>query len=178
MIDCTLNGFVNIVYISLSAAIIGLTPARLGVPAARMNATNGAVPRRDRASNRITTTAGLGPDECQRWTFAEGPTRCCRPAVAASDRCRNLGRALKSNGQFTEAKTAWRQALDILTKLVALYPDASDLQRRWCDCGNDLAWLLLSHPDPDSVIRLSHLRWPARSWKGALPPVFTGIRWE
>ena len=119
------------------------------MPAARINATNGAVPRRDRASNRITTTAGLGPESVNGELSRKAPP-AAQAAVAASDRCRNLGRALKSNGQFTEAKTAWRQALDILTKLVAIYPDNSDLQQRWCDCGNDLAWLLLSHPDPDS----------------------------
>jgi hypothetical protein len=40
--------------------------------------------------------------------------------------------------------------LGILTKYLTLYPDASDLHQRWCDCGNDLAWPLISHPDPDS----------------------------
>ena len=38
----------------------------------------------------------------------------------------------------------------MLTELLARHPDHSDLLRRWCDCGNDLAWLLLNHPDLDS----------------------------
>ena len=38
----------------------------------------------------------------------------------------------------------------MLTELLARHPDHSDLLRRWCDCGNDLAWLLLNHPELDS----------------------------
>ena len=57
------------------------------------------------------------------------------------------GGALKSAGRFAEAQVAWHQALDILTRLTVLHPEGTELQRRWCDCANDLAWLLLSHPD-------------------------------
>ena len=37
---------------------------------------------------------------------------------------------------------------DLLTDLTR-HSAVSGLQQRWCDCGNDLAWLLLSHPDLD-----------------------------
>jgi hypothetical protein len=39
MVDCILNGFINIVYISLAGAVIGATPARLGVGVTRVNGT-------------------------------------------------------------------------------------------------------------------------------------------
>ena len=60
---------------------------------------------------------------------------------------RNLGRALKDQGRYLEAKTAWSYALDLLTKLVSAHPNSPVPQRQWCDCANDLAWLLANAPD-------------------------------
>ena len=149
MIDCTLNGFVNIIYISLAGAIIGMTPAQLGLSVARAHGANPLARRGDSEASRITTGAGGGlsrvKGELSRYALPPNPE-----AIGAADRCRNLGRALKVNGRFAEAQTAWQQALDILTRLTALHPAASELQWRWCDCANDLAWLLLNHPDPSS----------------------------
>src|SRR4029077_7067669 len=59
-----------------------------------------------------------------------------------------LGRASKDRGQPTEAKAAWQHALDLLTGLTAAHPERPALRQRWCDCANDLAWLLVSAPDP------------------------------
>jgi hypothetical protein len=121
MIDCTVNGFINIIYISLAGGLIGVTPA-----GARLltHAMNGEEP------NRVLS----------------------RPVVsriAMTDRYRELGRSLKAQGLWADAYSAWQQALDVLTEVLARYPDHSDLLRRWCDCGNDLAWLLLNHPELD-----------------------------
>jgi tetratricopeptide (TPR) repeat protein len=71
-------------------------------------------------------------------------------ALSLADRYRSLGRSLKVDGRFAEARVAWHRALDILTRQTALHPSASDLRRRWCDCANDLAWLIINHPDPES----------------------------
>jgi tetratricopeptide (TPR) repeat protein len=120
MIDCTMNGFVNIIYVSLAGAIITMAPTQLRI---NPHPISGRVLQR---------TLPLGSE-----------------ALAAADRYRSLGRSLKSEGRFAQAQVAWRQALDILTRQAVLYPADSDLQRRWCDCANDLAWLLLNHPDPD-----------------------------
>ena len=61
---------------------------------------------------------------------------------------RDLGRALKDQGRYAEAKTAWCVALDLLTRLVTAQPHLSTLRLEWCDCANDLAWLLVNAPDP------------------------------
>ena len=70
--------------------------------------------------------------------------------MALVDRYRELGRSLKSQGRWADTHSAWQQAFDILTELTGRHPDIPDLQRCWCDCGNDLAWLLLKHPESDS----------------------------
>ena len=57
-----------------------------------------------------------------------------------------MGRTFKKEGRLAEAETAWRQALDLLAAAAGADPAA--VQRRWCDCANDLAWLRLHHPDP------------------------------
>jgi tetratricopeptide (TPR) repeat protein len=149
MIDCLLNGFINIIYVSLAGAIIGMTPAQLGVSLARGRGVNTLATWANRVSGRTAIGAGLGLDKVNGG-MAQQALSLGLEGVGAADRCRSLGRSLKLDGRFAEAQTAWRQALDILTRLTALHPDASDLQRRWCDCANDLAWLLLSQPNPDS----------------------------
>jgi tetratricopeptide (TPR) repeat protein len=59
-----------------------------------------------------------------------------------------LGRALKDQGQFTKAKTAWLHSLDLLSEQTAARPDLPALHHQWCDCANDLAWFLANAPDP------------------------------
>jgi tetratricopeptide (TPR) repeat protein len=60
---------------------------------------------------------------------------------------RSLGRSLKDQGRFTEAKTAWLHALDLLTKQTTIPPARSADRQHWSDCANDLAWLLVTAPD-------------------------------
>jgi tetratricopeptide (TPR) repeat protein len=61
---------------------------------------------------------------------------------------RDLGRTLKDDRRYAEAKTAWCVSLDLLSKLASAQPDHSTLHQQWCDCANDLAWLLANAPDP------------------------------
>jgi len=63
-------------------------------------------------------------------------------------RYRSLGRSLKDQGRFAEARTAWLHALDLLTKQTAVRPAVSAHRQQWCDCANDLAWLLVTASDP------------------------------
>jgi uncharacterized protein HemY len=65
-----------------------------------------------------------------------------------ADQYRDLGRASKERGQLVEAKTAWFHALELYTKLTAAHPGQPALRRQWCDCANDLAWLLANADDP------------------------------
>ena len=60
----------------------------------------------------------------------------------------NWGRALKDQGRAAEAKAAWQHALELSTELMAADPKDPALGRQWCDCANDLAWLLAGAADP------------------------------
>ena len=63
-------------------------------------------------------------------------------------RYRSLGRSLKDQGRFAEAKTAWLHALDLLTEQPVGRPVLGAHRQQWCDCANDLAWFLVTAPDP------------------------------
>ena len=137
MVDCLMNGFVNIIYVTLAGGLIGLEPGRLGVIATARRGTEaaqrgaaGAVPP---AAASGVEPAGAGPSSGR---------------LALADRCRTLGRSFKQDGRPDEAEAAWRQALDVLTGLLQADRNAPEVRRRWCDCANDLAWLRANHPDP------------------------------
>src|SRR5262249_46382475 len=131
MVDCTFNGFVNIIYVSLAGGLIGLRPAHLGIGLRSHQA--GALDR------------GIGAG---RRTESARPS-VLRPAagkIRLADRTWRLGRGFKKEGRLGEAEAAWRQALDLLAAAAVTDPTA-DVQRRWCDCANDLAWLRLHHSE-------------------------------
>jgi hypothetical protein len=130
MIDCLLNGFVNIIYVTLAGGLMGLEPGRLGAIAA---ARHGA--EAEGAGRRASPSGGVA---------ARPPSG----RLALADRCRTLGRSFKQSGRPVEAEAAWRQALDLLTGLLQADGAAPEVRRRWCDCANDLAWLRANHPDP------------------------------
>ncbi len=78
--------------------------------------------------------------------------------LAAQYRAR--GRIFKDRGRAVEAKTAWQHGLDLMTKLTEAQPDNPVFHQRWCDCANDLAWLLVNTPelalrDPDHALSLA-----------------------
>ena len=73
---------------------------------------------------------------------------------------RAQGRTLKDQGQLIEAKIAWMRALDLMARLTEAQPGNLAFRRQWCDCANDLAWLLantndLALRDPDRALRLA-----------------------
>lgn len=140
-VDCLMNAFVNIIYITMAGGLVGLDPKQLG----------GSWP---------PGSAGAEPPARRR----AGADRAAAGAVAGratlADRCRTLGRSLKQEGRLDEADAAWRQALDLLGALVEADPGADALRRRWCDCANDLAWLRANRPDaarrdPPSAVALA-----------------------
>jgi tetratricopeptide (TPR) repeat protein len=63
---------------------------------------------------------------------------------------RTLGRKLREQGRFVEAKNAWQCAIDLLTRQAAVRPDRLAVRQEWCDCANDLAWLMANSADPAS----------------------------
>jgi hypothetical protein len=130
MIDCLLNGFPNIIYLTLAGGLIGLDPKQLRSTVAPRD---GMEPGGRRAAAMDIGMAGAAP--------ASG-------RLLLAERCRTLGRSFKQEGRPDEAEAAWRQALEVLGALVEADPGDAGLQRRWCDCANDLAWLRANHPDP------------------------------
>jgi predicted Zn-dependent protease len=55
---------------------------------------------------------------------------------------------LKNQGRFAEAKAEWLGALEMLNQLATAHPAVPRHREQWCDCANDLAWLLVTAPDP------------------------------
>jgi hypothetical protein len=128
MVDCLLNGFVNIIYITLAGGLVGLEPGRLGAIVA----------------SRRGVEAATGRAAAPASSAARPPSG----RLALADRCRTLGRSFKQDGRPDEAEAAWRQALDILTGCLQADGTDPEVRRRWCDCANDLAWLRANHPEP------------------------------
>jgi tetratricopeptide (TPR) repeat protein len=153
MIDLTMNGFLNLIYVTLAGGLIGVTPAQLGVDLTgeRGRGARGRAggSRRGGAAAARTTggtmSAGLNHNVPASPPYALATSS---GAIHQADRWRSAGRTLKAEGRLAEAETAWRQALDLLTALGGADSGAPDLRQRWCDCANDLAWLQLNHPDP------------------------------
>jgi tetratricopeptide (TPR) repeat protein len=149
MVDCTLNGFINIIYNSLLGGLISVMPTQLGMCAAGLH---GAKDMANRVGLPQRNTVGVKP--YSHISTGVQPNHVLSQSVVTGmvlvDRYRELGRSLKSQGRWADAHSAWKQAINILTELTGRHSDIPDLQRCWCDCGNDLAWLLLTHPESDS----------------------------
>src|SRR5205823_3656740 len=124
-IDCTFNGYINIIYVSLAGGLIGLRPVHLGIgPQAGRGSVAAGRPtgprlRRAGITRLAGRAAGVGIES------TEGSRR---PQIAGkaglADRYRNLGRSLKEQGRLAEAEAAWRQALDLWTARAATPSDA------------------------------------------------------
>ena len=148
MVDCTLNGFINVIYVTLIGGLIGVTPTKIRTSSTGLYATKGAV---NDAGSLQQNVIAAGPGS--RVIGAGQSSHLSSPVasrIALVDRYRELGRSLESQGRWRDTHSAWQQAFDILTDLTRRHPDIPDLQSYWCDCGNDLAWLLLKHPESDS----------------------------
>ncbi len=130
IIDCLLNAFPNIIYLTLAGGLISLEPKQLGSTAGPRAGTE--------ADGRRAAAMGIG-------MAGAGPPP---GRLVLAERCRTLGRSFKQEGRPDQAEAAWRQALDVLGDLLEADPDDAGLRRRWCDCANDLAWLWANHPDP------------------------------
>ena len=81
MIDCTLNGFINIIYICMSGGLMSVTPAGVGL------LTHAS---RDEQPNQFFSGPVVG-------------------RIAMTDRYRELGRSLKSRRLWADAYSAWQQ---------------------------------------------------------------------
>jgi tetratricopeptide (TPR) repeat protein len=128
MVDLLLNGFVNIIYLTLGGGLIGIDLKQIrGLAVPRGEIAGRQAPR----SRAVAAIAGRQSSQ-----------------IMLADRCRTLGRSFKQEGRFDEADDAWRRALELLGAGLQIEPDSAEARRRWCDCANDLAWLRANHPDP------------------------------
>ena len=149
VIDCTLNAFTNIIYISMAGGLISVTASQVGKSAAELYKTGGrakesGLSEPGAADDRLLVPATNGEQ------LNHGLSRVDVSRIAMTDRYHDLGRSLKLRGLWADAYSAWQQTLGILSELTVRYPDHAELLWRWCDCANDMAWLLLNHPDVDS----------------------------
>jgi tetratricopeptide (TPR) repeat protein len=108
----------------------------------------------------IIATGGLMNIVSAKAALPTQPSSAENPLEEQAAHYRDLGRALKDQGRYLEAKTAWSYALEFRTKLVSAQPNLPLLRRQWCDCANDLAWLLVTAPDltvrdPGSALALA-----------------------
>src|SRR5262249_34875524 len=82
----------------------------------------------------------------QSWPYIEKSALPTDQAARMAAHSRDAVRVLKSQGRFVEAKTAWLLALDSLSKTQSNGSAVPALDGPWCDCANDLAWLLATAP--------------------------------
>jgi tetratricopeptide (TPR) repeat protein len=129
-VDCLMNAFPNIIYMTLAGALAGLDPKQL----------------RATGAGNVAGAARRTAGDSRRGAMAV-PAAHGGPNMLA-DRYLRLGRSFRQEGSPDEADAAWRQALDMLTVLMEADPDVPGLRRQWCACANDLAWLRANHPDP------------------------------
>lgn len=135
LVDCLLNAFPNMIYLTLAGGLIGLEPKQHRTTAAgRSGKAVGQVDQgKPRAAALVGVAAGAGSYGTQ---------------IGLANRYRSLGRSFKKEGRQNEAESAWRQALAVLTGLLEAKPGFPELRQLWCDCANDLAWLWANHPNP------------------------------
>jgi hypothetical protein len=130
LLDGLSNGFLNPIYIIIAGGVVNINPSRFGLQAS----TRGGA----------TRAAGGGRDE----TAVAVTSGSVVPGSDLAGRYQSLGRDAKDRGQSGEAAAAWQHALDLLTELLVAHPEHPALRRCWCDCANDLAWLLTGAADP------------------------------
>ena len=145
IVDCLVNGFINIIYMTMCGGL-----ARLSAQEFLSGGRTGDLSRSREGS---TTRAQARRPGALANESAGGPARL-------AEQCRLLGRSYRREGRADEADTAWSQALDWLTAAIAADPSADALRRAWCDCANDLAWLRANRPEasrrePGSAITLA-----------------------
>jgi tetratricopeptide (TPR) repeat protein len=147
MIDCLLNAFPNMIYVTFAGGLMSIDPNRFrAIASGRVNAA-GAI--------RSTDSGLRAPMAALDAVTARSAPIAGR--IMLADRYRNMGRSFKQEGRFDEAEAAWRQALDLLTEVLEAKPNSPQQRLEWCDCANDLAWLRANRPDlgrrdPDAAV--------------------------
>jgi tetratricopeptide (TPR) repeat protein len=149
LVDNLFNGSVSVALVTLAGGLISITPAQLGDRRAQLRGTRTAASDPGGMLQTNALKAQPGRAELPGPQPGRVLPHSIASRLAAIDRYRNLGRRLKADKRWADARSAWQQALDSLTELATRHSDFPELERRWCDCANDVAWLVLNHPDSD-----------------------------
>ncbi len=162
VVDCLLNGFINLVYVVAGGGLICAVPrVSRRFPSIR----DSIEPKRLPGSSRSSLSQGqvadptMLPEVSVDSTAAPLPIRLT-PQAQLAQRYRELARTLKNQGEGALAKSAWMHALGLLTEVASSYPELPEAQKcRW-DCANDIAWFLINEPDcavgdPQLAVRLA-----------------------
>ena len=157
LVDCLVNGFLNLSYVVACGGLAGAVqsagktsrwqrrpPLVRKLPDGQGTAAGG-----HELENPPPRSAGQPPGT----TLARTPPATSQERLA--DRYRQLARTLRAQGQTAEAKAMLSHALQLLNTLAKTLPDAPGPQKHRTDCANDLAWLIISEPDPSK----SDLHW-------------------
>ncbi len=151
MIDCLVNGFINLILVVASGGLICALPtdskrrtsvddSSEGEPLLRsLRARSGPL--------EASSSRGMLTNSSAQLMVHESPA----PATSQerlADRYQRLARTLKEQGSSAEARVAWINALDLLAEVASIHPDLPGIQRQRWNCANDLAWFLINEPDP------------------------------
>ncbi len=150
MIDCLLNGFLNLVYVVASGGLIGTLPMnsqrRISI---QDSSERGQLPW----PSKSRLSCGQVEDPTMPAEPSADPIEAethmlSIPQAQLARRYQELARVLKNQGLPAEAKSTWIHALDLLTEVASSHPELPEAQRHRWDCANDIAWFLINEPDP------------------------------
>ncbi|MGC8639429.1 MAG: tetratricopeptide repeat protein [Isosphaeraceae bacterium] len=143
VVDCLVNGFLNISYVVACGGLAGAV-ASAGKPTNHARKLGDRQNTAGRSQERKLPAPPAGPSTATR--------RLGTPAVTSqerlADRYRELARTLRAQGQPKEAKAMLSHALQLLNTLARTLPESPGPEKRRRDCANDLAWLILSEAEP------------------------------
>jgi tetratricopeptide (TPR) repeat protein len=147
LLDCLANAMLSITYLIIAGGLVTLVPVRIGTRAVD-RAGGASAPVEPLVDGRLIAPAATTMPGHHGEVTAECAVRTSDSRERLAVRYQVLGRASKEHGQLAEAKAAWQHALALLTESMAAHPEDPVLRLGWCDCANDLAWLLASAADP------------------------------
>jgi tetratricopeptide (TPR) repeat protein len=150
LVDCLVNGFLNLSYVVACGGLAGAVQTA-GKPPKRNRHPTLARSLADTEAAALSGQA-LEPLPASSAGPSTGPALSITAAATSqerlADRYRQLARTLRAQGQTTEAKAMLSHALQLLKTVARTLPDAPGPQKQRRDCSNDLAWLIISEPDP------------------------------
>jgi tetratricopeptide (TPR) repeat protein len=146
LLDCLVNGLFNALYIIAAGGMLTIVGVRPKAQLAHHDGSKRGQPG-DVPSHLPAAGAASEISTYPRKTAVELGAGLPDPQGSLALRYQTLGRDLKMQGRLAEAKAIWIHALDLWTELATTCPDRPLLHQHWCDCANDLAWLLANAPD-------------------------------